>query len=106
MRCTRLNRTRAKEILKKSCAASAARRKPRDLEHIRELSLIDLLVSLLLERVGQILSVQSLRETLQVAHESVGRWLTALENMYLVFLVPPYTAKKIRAVKKEKKLYF
>ncbi|MBV6492551.1 MAG: hypothetical protein LDLANPLL_00545 [Turneriella sp.] len=78
----------------------------RDLENIRELSLIDLLVSLLPERVGQILSVQSLREALQVAHESVERWLTALENMYLIFRVPSYSAKKIRSVKKEKKLYF
>jgi len=78
----------------------------RDLENIREISLIDLLLTLLPERVGSILSVQSLREALQVAHESVERWLTALENMYLIFRVPPFTAKTIRGVKKEKKLYF
>lgn len=78
----------------------------RDLEHIRELSLIELLLSALPERVGSVLSVQSLRETLQVAHESVERWLTALENMYLIFRISPFTAKKIRGVKKEKKLYF
>ena len=78
----------------------------RDLENIREISLIDLLMTLLPERVGSILSVQSLREALQVAHESVERWLTALENMYLIFRVPPFTAKTIRGVKKEKKLFF
>jgi len=78
----------------------------RDLENIREMSLIELLLSLLPERVGSVLSVQSLREVLQTAHETVERWLTALENMYLVFRVAPYTAKQIRGVKKEKKLYF
>lgn len=78
----------------------------RDLEHVRELSLIEHLLQLLPERIGGILSVQSLREILQVAHESVERWLTALENMYLIFRVQPYTAKKIRAVKKERKLFF
>jgi hypothetical protein len=78
----------------------------RDLEQIREISLIELLLTLLPERVGSVLSVQSLREALQVAHESVERWLTALENMYLIFRVPPYTAKTIRGVKKEKKLFF
>jgi predicted AAA+ superfamily ATPase len=78
----------------------------RDLEHIREMSLIDLLLSLLPERVGSVLSVQKLREALQVSHESVERWLTALENMYVVYRLPPYTAKSIRGVKKEKKLFF
>ena len=78
----------------------------RDLEQIREISLIELLLTLLPERVGSVLSVQSLREALQVAHESVERWLTALENMYLIFRLSPYTAKTIRGVKKEKKLFF
>jgi len=78
----------------------------RDLEQIREISLIELLLTLLPERVGSVLSVQSLREALQVAHESVERWLTALENMYLIFRLSSYTAKTIRGVKKEKKLFF
>lgn len=78
----------------------------RDLENIREMSLIELLMTLLPERVGSILSVQSLREILQTAHESVERWLTALENMYLIFRIAPFTAKQIRGVKKEKKLFF
>jgi len=78
----------------------------RDLEQIREISLIELMLTFLPERVGSVLSVQNLRQALQVAHESTERWLTALENMYLIFRIAPFTAKKIRGVMKEKKLFF
>ncbi|MCY4513354.1 MAG: DUF4143 domain-containing protein, partial [Bdellovibrionales bacterium] len=36
----------------------------------------------------------------------VESWVTLLENLYMVFRISPYGAQKIRAVKKEKKLYF
>ena len=78
----------------------------RDLEHVREISLIELLLSALPERVGSPLSVKSVRELLTVAHESVERWITILENLYVCFRIPPYGSTRIRAVKKEQKLYF
>jgi hypothetical protein len=77
----------------------------RDLEHIREISLVEHLVDLLPARVGSPLSVQSLREDLEVDHKTVSRWLLILENMYVTFRIAPYGAPKIRAVKKEQKLY-
>jgi predicted AAA+ superfamily ATPase len=77
----------------------------RDLEHVREISLIEHLVDLLPDRVGAPLSVKSLREDLEVDHKTVERWLTILENLYLCFRVAPFGAPKIRAVKKERKLY-
>jgi predicted AAA+ superfamily ATPase len=77
----------------------------RDLENIRDLSLLQLLVDALPERVGSPLSVRSLREDLEVAHDTVERWLKILENVYYCFRIPPYGAPKIRAVKKEQKLY-
>jgi predicted AAA+ superfamily ATPase len=77
----------------------------RDLEKIREVSLIEQLVDLLPQRVGSPLSVNSLREELQVDHKTVERWLTILENLYLCFRILPFGAPKIRAVKKERKLY-
>ena len=77
----------------------------RDLENVREVALIELLVEALPERVGSPLSVQSLREDLQVAHETVERWLRILERLYVCFRIPPFGAPRIRAVKKEKKLY-
>ena len=77
----------------------------RDLENLREIGLIELLLEALPGRVGSPLSVKNLREDLGVAHETVERWIKILENMYVCFRVPPYGSPKIRAVKKEQKLY-
>jgi predicted AAA+ superfamily ATPase len=77
----------------------------RDLERVREVSLIELLVEALPPRVGSPLSVKSLREDLEVAHETAERWLTILENLYVCFRIAPFGAPRIRAVKKERKLY-
>lgn len=76
------------------------------LEKVKEVSLIDLLVHALPERVGSPLSIQSLRENLDVAHETVERWISILESLYVVYRIPPFGSPKIRAVKKEQKLYF
>lgn len=78
----------------------------RDLERIREVSLIDLLLQHLPDCVGSPLSVKSLSELLQVSHASIERWITILERLYVCFRLLPFGAKKIRAVKKEKKIYF
>jgi predicted AAA+ superfamily ATPase len=77
----------------------------RDLENVREISLLEHLADLLPSRVGSPLSVKSLREDLQVDHKTVERWLQMLENLYVCFRVAPYGSPKIRAVKKEQKLY-
>ena len=57
------------------------------------------------DRVGSPLSIRSLSEDLQVAHQTVARWLTMLEKLYVCFRIPPFGAPRIRAVKKETKLY-
>ncbi len=44
-------------------------------------------------------------DLLQIAHDTVERWLSILEAMYVCFRVPPYGAPRIRAVRKERKLY-
>ena len=77
----------------------------RDLENIKEISLLELLAEELPNRVGAPLSVKKLKELLQVAHETVDRWLNIFERMCYCFRIPPYAARKIRAVKKEQKLY-
>lgn len=77
----------------------------RDLERVKDISYIDQLIELLPEKVGSPLSIKSLKEDLQVDHKTVERWLTILENLYVCFRIPPFGSKKIRAVKKEQKLY-
>jgi uncharacterized protein len=77
----------------------------RDLTQIREISLVELLVDALPSRVGSPLSVKSLREDLEVAHDTAERWISVLENLYLCFRIAPFGSSRIRAVKKERKLY-
>jgi predicted AAA+ superfamily ATPase len=78
----------------------------RGLEHVREVSLLELLLHHLPVCVGSPLSVSSLSKLLQVAHESVERWLAIFERLYVCYRIAPFGAKRIRGVRKEKKLYF
>lgn len=78
----------------------------RDLERVREVSLIDLMLDELPQRVGSPLSIGNLRDVLQVSHESVERWISILERLYVCFRLAPYGSPRIRAVKKEQKIYF
>ena len=66
---------------------------------------MELLVNALSDRVGSPLSVRSLSEELGVAHATVARWLGILEALYVCFRIAPFGAPRIRAVKKEAKLY-
>lgn len=77
----------------------------RDLEQVREITLLEHLVDLLPAKVGSPLSVKSLREDLQIDHKTAERWLSILENMYVCFRLSPYGVPQVRAVKKERKLY-
>jgi hypothetical protein len=77
----------------------------RNLESVKEISLLELLADELPHRVGAPLSVKNLKETLQVAHETVDRWINIFERMYHCFRILPYGPRRVRAVKKEQKLY-
>lgn len=77
----------------------------RELERINELSLVELLIHALPERVGSPLSRKNLCQDLEVDFKTIERWLTILESVYYCYRISPYGAPKIRAVKKEQKLY-
>ncbi len=76
-----------------------------DLEQVRDLSLVEALSLRLPELVGSPLSLNALREDLQVSHDTVARWLLMLENLYAVFRVPPFGFPRLRALKKAAKHY-
>jgi len=77
----------------------------RDLERVRELTLLEMLAEELPRRVGSPLSVKGLSLDLGVSHETADRWISVFERMYLCFRVAPFGGPRVRAVKKEKKLY-
>lgn len=75
------------------------------LERIQDLGHLELLMLRLPELVGAPLSVNALREDLQVSHKAVVSWIGALERLFAVFRLAPFGAPRIRAVKKEQKHY-
>ena len=77
----------------------------RDLERVREISLVEQLADLLPERVGSLLSIGSIREDLHVDHKTADRWIGILEQLYVCFRIPPFGAPRVRALKKQQKLY-
>jgi uncharacterized protein len=75
------------------------------LERIQDLGQLELLALRLPQLVGAPLSINALREDLQVSHKTVSSWVDALERLYAVFRLAPFGAPRIRAVKKEQKHY-
>ncbi len=76
-----------------------------NLESVKEISQLDLLAQILPLRVGSPLSINALREDLTVAFDTAERWVQILERLYHCYRILPYGPPKIRAAKKEKKLY-
>ena len=75
------------------------------LERIQDLGNLELLALRLPELVGSPLSINALREDLQLSHKTVDSWLQVLERLYAIFRLSPFGAPRIRAVKKEQKHY-
>lgn len=78
----------------------------RDLEPIRNIQLLGLLVDALRHRVGSMITVSNLAGEIQVSPKTAKAWIELLERMYLVFTVRPYTRALPRAVLKPPKVYF
>ena len=77
----------------------------RDLEPLRDLGSVQLLADMLPERVGSPLSLNALREDLEVSHRAVAHWVEVLERLYHVFRVPPFVTPRVRALRKMPKAY-
>ncbi len=75
------------------------------LERVQDLGTLELLMLRLPELVGSPLSINALREDLQVTHKTAAHWLHILDRLYAIFRLAPFGAPRIRAVKKEQKHY-
>ena len=76
-----------------------------DVESIRDIGSMKLLGDILPSKVGALLSLNTIREDLEVSHRAVTHWMDILEAFYYHFRIYPFSAKKIRSLKKEPKLY-
>jgi len=77
-----------------------------DLENVQQIIQIETLIQLLKNRVGSPVSYSSLARDLQCSDKTIKRWLTILENMYVIFKVPPFHKNIARAIQKTPKFYF
>ncbi|GBD97843.1 hypothetical protein BMS3Abin06_02745 [bacterium BMS3Abin06] len=76
-----------------------------DVKVIRDIGNMKLLSDILPSKVGSLLSLNAIREDLEVSFRAVSHWMDILESFYYCFRIYPYSAKKIRSLKKEPKLY-
>jgi predicted AAA+ superfamily ATPase len=77
----------------------------RDIESIRDLSALQILIELLESRAGTLFSLNSLREDLNVTHKTTALWIDILEKFYYHFRIYPYQTTAVKATRKEPKLY-
>jgi len=77
-----------------------------EFSRVQEIRAMRLLVELLRERVGSPLSIASLARDIQIAPNTVAKYLDILEALYVIFLVRPFHLNVARAILKEPKVYF
>lgn len=77
----------------------------RDLENVSDLDKVELLADSLQGKVGSLFSYKSLAEDLETSDKTIKRWVGILDNLYYCYLIPPYGAPQIKAIKKSQKLY-
>lgn len=75
------------------------------LERVQDLGSLELLALRLPELVGSPLSINALREDLQVSHKTAESWIAILERLYAVFRLSPFGPPRMRAVRQARKLY-
>jgi len=76
-----------------------------DMALIRDLSNMKLLSDLLPNKVGSLLSINAIREDLEVSHRAAASWVDVLESFHYHFRIYPFAGRTIRSIKKEPKLY-
>jgi len=77
-----------------------------DFSRISEVRAIRLLLEMLRRRTGSPLSLSSLAGDLQVAPNTVRKYIEILEALHIIFLVRPFHKNIARSLLKEPKVYF
>ena len=77
-----------------------------DFSRVHEVRALQLLFTMLRERVGSPLNVSSLAQSLQISPTTASRYIDILEALYIVFRVTPWHRDVARSLLKEAKIYF
>jgi uncharacterized protein len=76
------------------------------LASVSDIQAVETLAELARRRVGSSISMTNLARDLERDAKTVKRWMIVLENLYVVFKIPPYHRKIARSLLKEPKFYF
>lgn len=77
----------------------------RDLNNLRDLGILEILVNILNTKVWSIFSINSLVEDLQITNNTITSWVEILEKVYYCYRIYPYTKSSLKSLKKEPKLF-
>jgi uncharacterized protein len=64
------------------------------------------LIELLRERVGKPVNYDNLAQSLSISPPTAKSWVELLEKLYIIFLLPPYSNRLSRSIRKDRRIYF
>ena len=77
----------------------------RDISRLPDLGRVELMASLLPERVGSIFSLKRMTEDMEISFDVLKRWLAYLKAAYFLFEIKPYSRRIPRSLKRDGKVY-
>ena len=78
----------------------------RDLEQIKDITLLEQFRDAIAQRAGQLLVLSNIARDLEIAPKTANAWLQVLERSFVLFTIKPFTRKLNRAILKPPKAYF
>jgi predicted AAA+ superfamily ATPase len=64
------------------------------------------LIELLRERVGKPVNFDNLAQSLSISPPTAKAWVELLEKLYVIFLLPPYSNRLSRSIRKDRRIFF
>ena len=77
-----------------------------DFEKIHDFKSMQMILDLLRARTGSPVSYSSIAQDVQIAPNTVKKYIQILESLYIIFKVPPFSRNIARSILKEPKIYF
>ena len=77
-----------------------------DFEKIHDFKAMQMILDVLRNRIGSPVSYVSIAEDIQIAPNTVKKYIQILESLYIIFRVTPFSRNIARSILKEPKIYF
>lgn len=90
-------------LLRKERKRLLIREDLRDFARVQAVSGLELLVEMLDERIGSLLSLNPLAQDIGVSQHTISLWINYFERLHYLYIVRPWTHNLARAIRKESK---